>query len=495
MYILKNAFKSITRNKSRNILIGIVILVIAISCTVSLAILNSADKLIESYKDANVIEASISFNRENMMGGFRENKDKESLVENFNSIEPLTVDKIEDYADSNYVSNYYYTVSTSLNGEDLEKASSDMEMDRGPGREDSDSEDDRPSTGDFTITGYSTYEAMSDFISGNYKITEGEVDSDFSGYSCIINEELATLNDIEVGDTITLVNPNDEEDTYDFTVTGIYTENDDEDSNEMSLFSNSANTIITNSSVLLDMTSDNEDLTYTISPTFILTDEDVIEDFTEEVTTKGLDENYQVTTNLDQIENSTSSISNVKTFATTFLIITFIIGAIILFVINQINLRERRYEIGVLRTIGMKKTKVCLQFMSETLMIAVIALALGALIGSFISTPVANRLLENEIESSTNAKNEIRENFGGGPSNENNSGEVEAPRGDRGGDFTNNFSNVVNIEAFGSLDATVSPKVLLELLGLGIVLTLISSSSALIAINRFSPLTILKERS
>ena len=375
MYILKNAFKSITRNKSRNILIGIVILVIAIACTVSLAISNSADKLIESYKDANVIEASISFNRENMMGGFRENRDKDELVENFNSIEPLTVEEIEEYGDSSYVTNYYYTVSTSLNGEDLEKASSDMEMDRGPGREDSDSEEDRPSTGDFTITGYSTYNAMSDFISGNYKITEGEVDSDFSGYNCIINEELATLNDIEVGDIITLVNPNDESDTYEFTVTGIYTEDtSDEDSNEMSLFSNSANTIITNSSVLLDTTSDNEDLTYTISPTFVLTDEDAIESFTEEVESKGLDENYQVTTNLDQIENSTASINNVKTFATTFLIITFIIGAIILFVINQINLRERRYEIGVLRTIGMKNDKVFLQFMSETLIIAIISL-------------------------------------------------------------------------------------------------------------------------
>ncbi len=495
MYILKNAFKSITRNKSRNILIGIVILVISITCTVSLAISNSADKLIESYKDANLIEASISFNRENMMGGFRENKDKDELVENFNGIEPLTVEEIEKYGDSSYVTNYYYTVSTSLNGEDLEKASSDMELERAPSREDSE-DDNKPVTGDFTITGYSTYNAMSDFISGNYKITEGEVDSEFSGYNCIINEELATLNDISVGDTITLVNPNDESEIYEFTVTGIYTEDtSDEDSNEMSLFSNSANTIITNSSVLLDMTTDNEDLTYNINPTFILTGEDVIEDFTEEVESIGLDENYQVTTNLDQIENSTSSISNVKTFATTFLIITFIIGAIILFVINQINLRERRYEIGVLRTIGMKKTKVCLQFMTETLMIAIISLALGALIGSFISTPVANKLLENEIESSTNTRNEIRENFGGGPSDENNSGEVEAPKGDRGGDFTNNFSNVVNIEAFGDFEATVSIKVLLELLGLGILLTIISSSSALIAINRFSPLTILKERS
>ena len=127
-------------------------------------------------------------------------------------------------------------------------------------------------------------------------------------------------------------------------------------------------------------------------------------------------------------------------------------------------------------------------------MVALVSLTLGALIGSFISTPIANKLLENEIESSTNAKNEIRENFGGGVGNMEPS-EDNAPKGGRGEEFTNNFTNVVNIEAFGSFEATVSIKVLLELLGLGLLLTLISSSSALIAINRFSPLTILKERS
>lgn len=490
MYILKNAFKSITRNKARNILIGVVILVIAITCTVTLAISNSADKLIDSYKDANLIEATISFNRQNMMGDFRENKDREELVENFNNIESLTTEEIENYAESSYVSNYYYTISLSLNSDELEKASRDMEMDRGLGREESD-EESRPEELDFTLTGYSTYQAMSDFISGNYKIIEGEIDSDFTGYNCIINEELATLNEIEVGDVITLVNPNDDSITYDFTVTGIYEEEDS--GNEMNLFSNSANNIITNAEVILEMTEDSA-LPYTINPTFILTGEDVIEDFTNEVTDKGLDENYQVTTNLEEIEKSTESISNVKTFATTFLIITFILGAIILFVINQINLRERRYEIGVLRTIGMKKSKVCLQFMSEVMMVALVSLTLGALIGSFISTPIANKLLENEIESSTNAKNEIRENFGGGVGNMEPS-EDNAPKGGRGEEFTNNFTNVVNIEAFGSFEATVSIKVLLELLGLGLLLTLISSSSALIAINRFSPLTILKERS
>ena len=48
MFILKNAMISITRNKGRNILIGAIILVIACACTVTLAINNIANDLIDS---------------------------------------------------------------------------------------------------------------------------------------------------------------------------------------------------------------------------------------------------------------------------------------------------------------------------------------------------------------------------------------------------------------------------------------------------------------
>lgn len=36
MYIIKNAFKSITRNKARNILMGVIVLVIAIASCVGI---------------------------------------------------------------------------------------------------------------------------------------------------------------------------------------------------------------------------------------------------------------------------------------------------------------------------------------------------------------------------------------------------------------------------------------------------------------------------
>lgn len=51
MYILKNSLISIARNKGRNILIGIIILVIACASTVTLAIRNTANNLVKDYKN------------------------------------------------------------------------------------------------------------------------------------------------------------------------------------------------------------------------------------------------------------------------------------------------------------------------------------------------------------------------------------------------------------------------------------------------------------
>ena len=48
MYILKNSLVSIMRNKGRNILIGIIILVIACASTVTLAIRNTANNLVKN---------------------------------------------------------------------------------------------------------------------------------------------------------------------------------------------------------------------------------------------------------------------------------------------------------------------------------------------------------------------------------------------------------------------------------------------------------------
>lgn len=505
MYIIKNALISIKRNKGRNILLGIIILVIACATTVTLAIRNSADTLIESYNNKYDITASISVNRENMRnsmgqppGDSSETSDDSSsreermqqMSEAFSEASKISVEDIESYANSDYVKSYYYTRSVDMNVNNLDQVtSSNGSSSEMPGGMGSDKGGNLSSSdtvkGDFTITGYSSIDAMTDFIEGSYSITDGEVSDDFTSNTCVINTELATLNDISVGDKITLVDPNNEETTYKLTVTGIFEETSSDSSDRMSMFTRSANTIITNVSVVNNVMKLNEDINATTTPTFILTSKDVIDSFSKEVEEKGLSEYLTVTSNLNNIESATSSISNTKTFATTFLIVTFIIGGVVLFVINLINIRQRKYEIGVLRTIGMKKSLLTAQFTTELLAVAIISLAIGAGSGAALSVPISNSLLQKEIDSSQTQMEEISQNFGGG-------------KGGNGGPMGNSgkgMSGVVQVQAFDSINATVDGKVLVQLFAIGIGLTLISSSACMVSIQRFSPLTILKERS
>lgn len=539
MYIIKNALVSIKRNKGRNILVALIIMVIAASCAVTLAIRESSEKIISSYEEQNKIEATISLNRESIMKEFRDsNKSQEDMISAFNDIESITEEEIIKYGDSKYLDGYYYTFDLSVNAKDIQEATDSLvrettttetetttkteqfeESSGGnrPGMEPSGggskTTTDRKTTttkverifnekadaGAFNLIGYNSYDDMKDFVTGNYTITSGKVSSDFGSDTCVISEELATLNNLEVGSKITIVDPKDESKTYELEVTGIYKENTDSSSNMKNMFTNSANKIITNANFVKKVLAGNSELKATITPTFIVKDTASVEKFSKEITKKGLSSYYQVTSNVDEIENATESIKNVRVFATTFLYITLIIGGVVLIVINMINIRERKYEIGVLRTIGMKKSKVALQFMFELLVVCLIALLLGAGIGSVTSVPVANSLLENEISNANSKYENINNNFGRPemPTDDNSSKNSTDTNKDssKNNDVKRPSFGIARVEQVDNINAVVDIKVLAELLAIGLLLTLIGSLASMIAISRFSPLTILKERS
>lgn len=544
MYIFKNAFVSIWRNKSRNILIAIIITVIAAACTVGLAIRNSAQTIVKAYIDKNTYEATIVLDRKNIVSSFEGGDDSwEENIEKFNEIKNLTVDEINTYGDSDYLSSYYYTYSIGMDSSNINEATDQIEkkttettttrrqyspgISGGPNMPPGGGSSTTTTTktkeeqiinsnivdGEFNIIGYSSYASMNDFISGDYSITSGYVDDDFASNSCVINSELAILNELQLGDTITLVNPDYDDLAYELVVTGIYEDNSTE-SSKMSMYSSSVNKIITNNTFIETILKDDEDINLDITPKYILKDKDDFEVFSAEVTEKGLSENYTVTSNIDDIDSETESVRNVSTFALTFLLITLAIGGVVLFVINMINIRERKYEIGVLRTIGMKKSLVVGQFVFELLIVAVIGLIIGAIIGSASSVKVANKLLENEISSIAEQKSNIMNNFGNQtdkPEVRDNSTEDTKETDSSEEDTldntktiseesikeknTPNIGEIAQISEFDSIDAVVDWKVLLELLGIGILLTLISSSASMISIANFSPLKILKERS
>ena len=567
MYIIKNALVNIKRNKGRNILIGIIIIVIAAACAITLAIRASAEKIIASYEEQNKIEATISIDREAMMKEFRDsNKSQEKMINAFNDIDNIKEEEVQKYGESEYLESYYYTYDLSVNAKDIKEATDSLVKETTTTKTETTTKtqkfgnsgsmpnmppggfsgfsssgsrtttskrttttktekifNEKADAGAFSLIGYNSYEDMKDFINGNYTITSGEVSSDFTSDTCVISEELATLNKLEVGSTITIVDPKDTSKTYKLEVTGIYKENTDSSNNMANMFTSSANMIITNVNVVKKILEGDSKLEATITPTFIVKDSDSVEKFSAEVKEKGLSSYYQITSNLEDIENATESIKNVRVFATTFLIITLVIGGVVLIVINMINIRERKYEIGVLRTIGMKKKDVSFQFMFELLVVCIFALLVGAGIGSATSVPVANSLLANEIENANSKYENVFNNFGRGmrPSDNEQSDNKEEKNDEATSDNTETTTEnkdetttetkeevkeekqddimpsfgIARVNQIDNINAVVNFKVLLELLGIGILLTLIGSLASMIAISRFSPLNILKERS
>ncbi len=520
MYIIKNALRSISRSKGRNILIGIIIFVISLSSCLALSIREAAKSAQASALDDLEITASISPDRKSMMDSF---EDRDAMKEAISQTQGLSLEELEIYAEAESVKNFYYTYSASMNGSSIEAVDS-----TGTASDGGMQSGNLGIQGDFTLTGYSSDEAMADFIDGISSINSGSMFAEGTAdNTCVISEELAAYNDLSVGDTITLSNPNAEEETYDLTVCGIYetAAAQDSSSDMMGGFSpaaDRANQIyvsaatlesiadasVENATVTTDETTGTTTSTALqtmLNGTYTFANTEDYERFQEEAAKLGLDESYAISSSdLTSYEQSLEPLQNLSKYAGYFLIVILVIGGIILVVLNIFNIRERKYEIGVLSAIGMKKSKISLQFLTELLCVTFLALIIGSGIGAVSSVPLTNALLAHQIESSAQTAQGQNERFGremgtpgGSPENSSAEDSAGAPSSGtapddisgKGGFFGGQVADYVD-----SVSSAANLTVLIQLIGIGLLLTLVSGLTAIIFILRYDPLRILSNR-
>ncbi|MBR4282811.1 MAG: ABC transporter permease, partial [Clostridia bacterium] len=261
MYIIKNALRCIGRSKGRNILIGIIALVIAVSACLGLSIRQAAESAKESTLEELSITATISYDRSSMMndmmaggppeegGGF----DRDQFKNMMGEASSLTLEEYEKYAKAETVEDFYYTLTASFDGNDNLLPVTDEEEEE----EDTSSSNsgnnpfgggmgfpgggrmDMFASSDFSVIGYSSDDSMTAFKDGTASIVDGGTmfEEGTTDKNCVISEELAIYNDLAVGDTITLVNPTLESETYELKIVGFYTSSANNDFS-MSMFSN-----------------------------------------------------------------------------------------------------------------------------------------------------------------------------------------------------------------------------------------------------------------
>lgn len=472
MYIFKNAIRNVFRSKGRSILIGIILFVLMFSACIGLSIHQASITSQNASLELTNITGQISQNRMNMMKDF-EPGNKEDMKEKMDSIESLSLDELQKYADSDYVSKFYYSASLSLQASDNFSLMENQQQGPGPmGQGNSSS---------ITMTGYENDEAMTDFTDGTSTITEGNMfDEQTEENQCIIPEDLATYNGVSVGDTITL--KVDDSTTVNFVVTGFYSSTS---SNPM----NASNTIYTSYNVVNNL-SETYDLDLNVNGTYVFNTVKDFNKFKKECTKKGLSDSYTVTSSdLQSYQQSIVPLQNLSKFATYFLIVVFVIGAIVLVVLNIFSIRERKQEIGILCALGMNKTKIALQFFSETLFIALFAFIVGSGLGAVTSVPITNTLLESQI-SSTDSMNETKkQNFSRQQTPPNNDSSQQ-PKTDE----SNNQPQEKGLEKVTTVSEAMNFNVLLEVGAIAFVLVIISNCAALLCVMRYDPSSILSNR-
>jgi putative ABC transport system permease protein len=119
-----------------------------------------------------------------------------------------------------------------------------------------------------------------------------------------------------------------------------------------------------------------------------------------------------ITSSQEEADNTVKPLENVKSISLTSLIGAVIAGAVIIFLVMLMIVRERRREIGILKAIGASNLKVVWQFMAEAVTFTLLAAVVGIIIGIFASGPVTNTLVTN-ASSSSNSSNQGGP--GGGP--------------------------------------------------------------------------------
>ena len=537
MYIIKNALRCIGRSMSRNLLIGIIALVIALSACIGLSIRQAADSAKESALEGMSVTGTISYDRSgamNEIGGGRPsgegggNFNKDAFKDMMGGASSLTIDEYLIYAEADSVKDFYYTLTAYLNGSDDFSPVSDESSESGgvagvftpPGGMGGMGGFGGGVGGDFSIIGYSSYNAMTSFVEGTASILEGGTmfAEETSDFVCVISEDLANYNNyLEVGDTVVLTNPSAEGETYTLEIVGIYTSSENNDFS-MSIFGTSmdpVNQILVNANTLqaiLDASAEvsttitdeynretETKINGTLSATYVFADTDDYYRFEDEVRTLGLDDSYTVSSpDINAFEERLTPLRTLGTMAGWFLLVILIIGGVILVVLNIFNVRERKYEVGVLTAMGMKKWKVAAQFMCEILVVTMVAVVIGATIGAVCSVPVTNALLEGQIESQNQQQNQMNENFGfpDGMGSGFGGGNTPPDMPDNVGGKKNPFGNMLGGAAdyITEVNSAMNLTVVFQMIGVGLLLTLIASAASVLFIMRYDPLKILANR-
>ena len=406
MNLFHRAFLYVTRKITKSLLLFLILLVISTLVLSGVAI-----------KDAT---GTAALNVRQALGGIftlqQNTSDPSKWVSNsvgtlgsqsYYGGEPLTVELAERIMAGTkgiigYNATYTnYTVPLNMDGEILELIESDDNVSgygsllAGAGDFNS-----TVSTTAATNTAYDSY-----FAGGYIELVEGRHFTTGDENPAIISAELAELNGLSVGDKITLhmseykaymMGIDASKTRIEVTIVGLFRST----AKSTTTLSNWSmdNSIFTTLEVVKTARPDMGDESFERIQ-FYVNDPGEIDSIVRDVKNlPGLDPtDFIVSVDSSDVDAVMEPLANMDRLVSILIVLVLVVGAAILCLVLSIRIKERVHESGVQLALGLSKSNIVAQYLTEVLIIAVLAFSLSTFTSGFVAKTVGNQLLDYTI--------------------------------------------------------------------------------------------------
>ncbi len=243
------------------------------------------------------------------------------------------------------------------------------------------------------------------FTTGTLTLTEGRHITSEDQSVAIISGDLAEKNELHIGDYITthIYNPEDDDFTGEemqVQIIGLFTPNVTEQLGEtVTIFDKIQNRIFMDLQTSVKMNNDR--INYGFSAVNVTIDDPQnMEQVVSAVKNLPVIDWNAFTIEIDNevYEKAAAPLTTLNELVVTLLVVIIVVSAIILALILTLWTKTRIHEIGVFLSVGIWKSAVIGQYLTEVLLIAVFAFGLSYFTSDAVAGQIGNHLLEQRVQ-------------------------------------------------------------------------------------------------
>lgn len=377
--MIKNAFAYVTRKSLKSIIILIVIMLMSALSLISLSIKDATDKASEKTFRNITNSFSMEINRQVNPGTPRGG----------GNVKGQDIKKITDSPD---IESYVKRINSvaDLDGLDIIETQETL-ANQSPERA-------KNFKSTVMLTGVNESSKETKFVSGAYKLVEGEHLKNDDKNKILMHKDLTAKNNLKIGDKLKLKsnlfdadNEKQANETVEVTIKGLFDgHNNGGVSAAQELYEN---TLITDLNTAAKVYGNTEDSAVYQDATFFVKGNKKLEDVMKNLSK--LDINWQEYNLIKSSSNYPAlqeSISGIYAIADKLFVGSLAFAGLVIALLLFLWMNARKKEIAVLLSIGISKAKIFVQFVTELLLVAI-----PAYIGSFFLARFAGDKIGNNI--------------------------------------------------------------------------------------------------